>query len=729
MLLAFLRFLVRLFYGFRALNEQALQTPGPVLLLPNHVSWWDWLLVGVCLERDWRFVTSLESAELSWIHKKIMVNRRTFPVDMNSPYAVKHMADYLQKGGRLVLFPEGRLSVTGSLMKLYDGTGFLIYKTGAKVITAYLRGARRLPFSRNPEKKLWFPRLSVHFSEVLQPPKSGYGSTSEARSRLTHWLHTQMVGQQFETEMQFGAATLPAAILETARLHRNKIILQDATMKELTYRRLILSASLLAKQWNKTLSPDVQRIGVLLPNVNGMPVTLLSLWLANRVPSILNYSSGVPVMLTCARLAGLKQIVTSKSFVERSKLDLHLFKEAGIEFLFVEDVSARITGWEKFSQALRQFFNLQPSSFNFQPSDTALVLFTSGSEGEPKGVELTHRNVLANIRQLLAVIDLMEIDRVFNALPLFHSFGMTGLLLPLVRGIFTFLYLSPLHYRVIPSAFYNLNCTLFFGTNTFLAGYARKAHPYDFHTMRYLIAGAEKLHESTQATWLHKFGKRILEGYGATECSPVLAVNLPMNPRQGSVGQFLPGIEYRLEPVPGLDNGEIKKNEEVGRLFVRGPNIMRGYLNPEANAKFKALGGWYDTGDIAKADSEGYVFIQGRLKRFAKISGEMVSLTAVEDALAGAFPQFGPRFAAAVIAKPDEGKGEKLIAVSNESKLSLDQVREAIRKRGLGNLAVPRELKVIHTLPRLGSGKINHRELEKMVSEKSELGSSGLAVL
>ena len=213
----FLRWLVRLLYGFRAFNEPVLDTPGPVLLLPNHTSWWDWLLIGVCVESDWRFVTSRESAETSWLHKRIMINRRTFPVDMNSPYSVKHMAEYLNKGGPLVLFPEGRLSRTGSLMKLFDGTGFLIFKTHAKVITAYLRGAKRLPLSPNPGLKQWFPCLSVHFSSALIPPKITHASVSESRRRLTDWLYDQMVRQQFQTEMQLGPATLPAAIEATLR--------------------------------------------------------------------------------------------------------------------------------------------------------------------------------------------------------------------------------------------------------------------------------------------------------------------------------------------------------------------------------------------------------------------------------------------------------------------------------------------------------------------------------
>jgi acyl-[acyl-carrier-protein]-phospholipid O-acyltransferase/long-chain-fatty-acid--[acyl-carrier-protein] ligase len=252
---------------------------------------------------------------------------------------------------------------------------------------------------------------------------------------------------------------------------------------------------------------------------------------------------------------------------------------------------------------------------------------------------------------------------------------------------------------------------VFLSTNTFLNGYARKAHPYDFRSLRYLFAAAEKLQEATAQTWAQKFGVRILEGYGATECAPCLSVNTPLEPRYGSVGRLLPGMEYKLEPVEGVEDGR--------RLFVRGPNVMKGYLNAEANAKFQALDGWYDTGDIVSVDAEGYLHILGRMKRFAKVSGEMVSLTAVEDALAGAFPHYGLRCQIAVITRPDENKGEALIAVTNEPKLTLDEIRDVIKAKGLTNLSVPREIKVVPEIPKLGTGKVNHRELQaQMVAAK-----------
>ncbi|MDR3457487.1 MAG: AMP-binding protein [Verrucomicrobiae bacterium] len=704
------RLLLRGLFRFRAYDLAALKTPGPVLLIPDHVSWLDWLLLWVCLADDWKFVTSSSTAQTSWLHRKIMINRYTFPIDAGSPYAVKRMAEFLKGGGRLVLFAEGRLSRTGNLMKLFDGTGFLIFKTKARVITAYLRGAERLPFSLNPNDKKYFPKLTVHFSAALTAPELGEVSTGRARVLLANWLRDQMVKQQFAVEMTFGAQNVLTAVAETARKHPGRVILEDATLQPLTYRKLMVGVEVLADALRGKVTGG-GRVGLLLPNVNATPVAILALWSLGKVPALLNYSSGIPTMLACTELAALKHIVTSRAFLERARLDVAAFVKAGVNLVYLEDVRAGITGSQKFLTWLRQVFHL-PSESGPAPAAeaTAVIVFTSGSEGMPKGVELTHGNILANIRQMLAVADFTDQDRLFNCLPLFHSFGLTvGTFLPLMRGLYVFLYPSPLHYRMVPSVLYDRNCTVFLSTNTFLNGYARKAHPYDFRSLRYLFAAAEKLQEATALAWSQKYGVRILEGYGATECAPCVSVNTPLEPRYGSVGRLLLGMEYRLEPVEGVTEG--------GRLFVRGPNVMKGYLNAEANAKFLALGGWYDTGDIVSVDAEGYLHIRGRMKRFAKVSGEMVSLTAVEDALAGAFPQYGLRCQVAIITRPDEGKGEALIAVSNEPKLTLDEIRDAIKAKGLTNLSVPRELKAVKEIPKLGTGKVNHRELQTLLAD------------
>jgi acyl-[acyl-carrier-protein]-phospholipid O-acyltransferase/long-chain-fatty-acid--[acyl-carrier-protein] ligase len=641
-----------------------------------------------------------------------MINRYTLPIDTSSPYVVKRMAEFLKGGGRLVLFAEGRLSRTGTLMKLFDGTGFLIFKTKAKVITAYLRGAGRLPHSPNPGWKKWFPKVTAHFSAALVAPELGDISTTRARALLTNWLRDQVVRQQFEVETEFGAQNVFSAVAQSARMQPGQLILEDATQQKLTYRKLMVGADVLAEALRGKVAGG-ERVGLLLPNVNATPVVILALWRLGKVPAMLNFSSGTPTMLACANLAGLKHIVTSRAFLERAKLKADDFVKAGIGLIYLEDVRAGISGSRKFFTLLRHVFNRQSPIPNSQSaSSAAVIVFTSGSEGVPKGVELTHGNILANIRQMLAVTDLTDCDRVFNCLPLFHSFGLTvGTFLPLVRGLYVFLYPSPLHYRMVPSVLYDRDCTVFLSTNTFLNGYARKGHPYDFRSLRYLFAAAEKLQEATALAWTQKYGMRILEGYGATECSPCVSVNTPLEPRSGSVGRLLPGIEHKLEKVEGVEDG--------GRLFVRGPNVMKGYLNADANAKFLALGGWYDTGDVVSVDADGYLHIRGRLKRFAKVSGEMVSLSAVEDALAGAFPQYGLRCQVAIVTRPDENKGEALIAVTNEPKLTLDEIRDAIKAKGLTNLSVPREIKVVKEIPKLGTGKVNHRELQALLESPS----------
>ena len=706
--LKLMRLVLGVWFRFRAFNEQAAKCEGPVLLIPNHLSWIDWLFVGLCVDPDWMFAASEMPARTSKMHAWVLSNPRIILIGTDPASALKKMAGHLEKGGKLILFAEGRMSRTGCLQRLFGGTGFLIQKTNAKVITCYLRGAGRVLGSVHGGWTKWFPKVTAHFSDPVEPPQYE-GKPADQRAKLNQWLRDRMLRQQFDTEMEFGEQTLITAIAGLAKQIPNQTVLEDTTFKTMTYRELLVGTDVLAGRWAKLLDKQADRVGVLLPNVNSQVATLTSLWASGKVPAILNYTSGTSTMLQCVELAGVKQVITSRAFLEKAKLEADPFEESGIELIYLEDVAEKISGFSKLYAFLNHKFN--PLAGHYTPfADTAAVLFTSGSEGVPKGVELTHRNLLANVRQCMSVLDLKEGERFFTCLPLFHSFGLTGgLLLPLLRGSFVYLFPSPLMYRQIPEVFYDRDCTILLATNTFLNGYARFGQAADFATLRYVICGAEKVQDSTRETWARKFGVTLVEGYGATETSPVLSTNTIIESREGSVGRFFPGIDYKLEKVDGVDEG--------GKLLVKGPNIMKGYLNPEPNSEFQKLNGWYDTGDIVTVDEDRYITIKGRAKRFAKISGEMVSLTAVEAALAGAFPQHGEDCAVAVVTRPDVDKGEQLIAVTNKAALTGAEIRVAVTEAGLPNLAVPREIKVLPEIPVLGSGKVNYPELTKLAQD------------
>jgi acyl-[acyl-carrier-protein]-phospholipid O-acyltransferase/long-chain-fatty-acid--[acyl-carrier-protein] ligase len=397
-------------------------------------------------------------------------------------------------------------------------------------------------------------------------------------------------------------------------------------------------------------------------------------------------------------------IITARGFIEKAKLGALVEQLAQhVEVVYLEDIRATVTLADK----LRGLWQANEPLAESKADDPAAILFTSGSEGTPKGVVLSHHNMLANAAQAMARIDFGRADKLFNVLPVFHSFGLTvGLVLPVISGVHVFLYPSPLHYRIVPELVYDSNATIMFGTDTFLAGYARMAHAYDFRSLRYVLAGAEAVKASTRWTYLEKFGLRILEGYGVTETAPVLALNTPMFNRFGTVGRIMPGMEARLEPVPGVTEG--------GRLFVRGPNVMLGYLRAENPGVIEPpADGWHDTGDIVTIDANGFVTIKGRAKRFAKIGGEMVSLAAIETLAA----ELWPGLLSAVGTVPDMRKGEKLVLLTQKRDATRREFQAFARSKGASELMIPAEVIVEENIPVLGSGKLDFASVQKRVTE------------
>jgi acyl-[acyl-carrier-protein]-phospholipid O-acyltransferase/long-chain-fatty-acid--[acyl-carrier-protein] ligase len=339
------------------------------------------------------------------------------------------------------------------------------------------------------------------------------------------------------------------------------------------------------------------------------------------------------------------------------------------------------------------------------PSSTGVILFTSGSFGSPKGVVLSQWNLVANVRQGSQFIDLKPEWVMFNPLPTFHCFGLTGgILLPLLNGMKAFQYPSPLHAKQIVELLPDVKASILFATDTFLNQYARVASPDDFDTLEFVVAGAERVRPETHHLFNTRFhGLKLLEGYGATEAAPIVAINHPDRNRPGTVGQMIPGMEWRLDPVDGIPEG--------GRLFLRGPNVMQGYLSPDDPEVVEPLaGGWHDTGDIVDIDKDGFVSILGRMKRFAKIGGEMVSLTAVEGLASAVWPEARH----AVVSIPDARKGEKLVLVTDRRDADVARLAEWARTHGAPELAVPKKIVRVAEVPVLGTGKTDYVRIQKM---------------
>jgi acyl-[acyl-carrier-protein]-phospholipid O-acyltransferase / long-chain-fatty-acid--[acyl-carrier-protein] ligase len=420
-------------------------------------------------------------------------------------------------------------------------------------------------------------------------------------------------------------------------------------------------------------------------------------------PRCFNYTAGPEGVKAACEVAKINKIFTSREFVEKAGLQILL--NCGVKVHYLEDLKSQLSLMDRLWVMGRVLRSRFPNGGQ-RPDDAAIVLFTSGSEGKPKGVVHTHSSLLSNVAQVRAIADFSPLDKFMICLPVFHSFGLTaGVIMPLVSGCKAFLYPSPLHYRVIPELVYDRNCTVLFGTSTFLAHYGKFAHPYDFGRLRYVVAGAEKLSEDVRKQWMDKFGIRVLEGYGVTECAPVIAVNVPMASRTGTVGQIVPGMEYQLEPVPGIENGAV--------LHVKGPNVMKGYLlHDKPGVVQPPRDGWYSTGDIVHVDEDGFVHIRGRVKRFAKIAGEMISLEVVERVAAHA----APGFAHAVTTTADAAKGEALVLFTTAPSLPRSELQSAAKSLGVPELAVPRAIKTVAEIPLLGSGKTDYVSLKRMVS-------------
>ncbi|MBF0180179.1 MAG: bifunctional acyl-ACP--phospholipid O-acyltransferase/long-chain-fatty-acid--ACP ligase [Magnetococcales bacterium] len=705
-----LRILARILFRVRVEGNTQTFDTSRLLIVANHESLLDGLLLGLFLPFDPVFIVHTSVVRFRFF-RLILSLADYLAVDTAAPLAMKKVIKLLESGRPVMIFPEGRITITGSLMKVYDGPAFVAAKTGATILPVRLDGPARSHFARvsgkSPRRLL--PKITITILPPTRIPMPDAPMAKQRRRKAGEQLRRLM------QEMLFAARprqTLYGAFCDAIEIHgRSHRLLEDIKQTEYSYQDLLKMTLMLARLVERAtpeLAPG-DRIGLLLPNLAPTLALILGLTARHRVPAMLNYTAGSDGMRAACEAAAITTILTSRAFVEQANLaDKLAALGKQVRLIHLEDLRAGITLADKLWLIGFALWMPRAQERATSPEEPAVVLFTSGSEGKPKGVVLPHRALLANIAQIRAIIDFSTEDKILNALPIFHSFGLTaGALLPLLNGTRLFLYPSPLHYRIIPELAYDRACTVLFGTNTFLGNYGKFAHPYDFFRLRYVIAGAEKLSETVRVLWAEKFGLRILEGYGATETAPVLAVNTPMACRVGTVGQFLPGIEHRLIPVPGIARG--------GVLHVRGPNVMAGYFKADRPGVLQPpvsdVGeGWYDTGDIVELDEDGFVRIAGRVKRFAKVAGEMVSLEAVERLAVVASPDR----AHAVSSRVDPAKGEALILFTTDPGLTRDTLLAKAREAGFPELVVPRLIVRLDALPLLGTGKIDHVTLKRM---------------
>ena len=582
-----------------------------------------------------------------------------YPLNPTNPLAIRSLIEVLKQNKTVMIFPEGRISVTGSLMKVYEGSGLVALKAGAKMLPLRIDGAQYSKFSYlgNILKTRMFPQIKLSVLPACQIVLPEDLTMRERRHQTSLKMRDIMANMMYTTTDK--DIPLFNAVLKAEKIYgKNHAIALDTARKTLTYGQFLLKTYVLGTAFKKAFKGQ-EKIGLLLPNSLAGVVSFFALQFGGKIPVMLNFSLGDKQFSSCLKTTGLQTIVTAHKFIEQGQLE-RLENDAlaaGCQLIYLEDFAKQIGPITKL-KGLKKYILRQDVQRSY--NQTAVILFTSGSEGLPKAVLLSHKNIISNVLQLHLAVPFNAQDVILNALPMFHSFGLTvGTILPFLYGVKTYFYPSPLHYRIIPEVAYDIQTTAVLGTDTFLYGYGRMANAYDFFSVRFAIVGGEKLKDRTKELWFKKFGIRIFEGYGTTETSPVLSVNTPMFYKENSVGRLLPCIEYRLDPVVGVENG--------GRLSVKADNVMQGYFLADKPEVLQKADSWYDTGDIVVIDDDGFLHIQGRAKRFAKIGGEMVSLTAVEQLI----DQLYPDAKQGVLAVQDEKKGERLVLMTSSQEANI----------------------------------------------------------
>lgn len=676
-------------------------TAAPVIYTIVHQSRLDPALMLALLPEETLHILDEESATAAWL-EPFRDLARSIAFNAEHVFVSRRLVRHLKGKGRLAVYLPDEIEPDAKAFRLYRAVARIAQQADAEIVPIFIDGAGHLPSARRgsaPAQRRLMPRLRI----VTLPPaklsalveRAGRGMTTSANALFDQVAEARMAAVDLRRN-------LVQAVVDAAVRHGSgKTIVEDPVAGAMTYSALLTAARVLGTRFASMSAPG-EAIGIMLPSSNAAAISLLGTLSGGRVAALMNFTAGPANNAAAVQTAAIRTVVSSRVFVGTARLQAEVaaIEAAGARMLWLEDVRKSVSVFERGLAALRW---RQP--IGSQDADApAVILFTSGSEGSPKAVVLSSANLVANAAQAAARISLSAEDRLLNVLPVFHSFGLTGgLVLPLLAGVRFCLYPSPLHYKLIPTVAKTLGATILFGTDTFLAAYAKTAKDEDFASLRLVVAGAEPVRPETRQVWRRRFGAEIAEGYGMTEAAPVVAVNTSTHGREGTVGRALPGMRLRLEPVEGI--------ADAGRLFVKGPNVMLGYMTAEKPGKLQPLGeGWHDTGDIVAIDREGFLTIRGRLKRFAKIAGEMVSLGQAEMLVQALWPDDRH----AVVAVPDRRRGERIVLVTTAAGADLGALRAGAKAAGMAEIAVPDTISRVEEIPVLGSGKVDYQAVRRM---------------
>lgn len=692
--------------------RMASKSPAPVVYVIVHQSRLEPALMLSLLPENTLHILDEYSARAGWL-EPFRDLARTIAFNAEHVFVSRRFVRMLKGKGRIAVYVPDDLEPGTKAFRLYRAVARIAAQGEARVVPIFVGGARHLPFSLTPPDRA--PRRPLgQLAITVLPPITLAELVEQAgrdRTSLANALFDRVAEVRFRAAT--GRRTLFRTILRAAELFgRDRVIVEDVVSGAMTYRELFISARIVGNRLASVSAPG-EAVGLLLPSANGVAISLLGLLSASRVAAMINYTAGPANTTAAVRTAPIRTIVSSRAFVEKADLSaiVEACEKGGARFLWLEDVRKDVTLFDKVAASLLWKHRIA----RFRPGQPAVILFTSGSEGQPKAVVLTNEALVANAAQVMARLDLTPADKLLNVLPVFHSFGlMGGLILPLVAGVRFLLYPSPLHYKLIPETAAKARPTIMFATDTFLAAYARTASDEDFASLRLVVAGAEPVRAETRRVWKERFGADIVEGFGMTEAAPVVAVNTATHSREGAVGRLLPGMRARLEPVDGIADG--------GRLWIAGPNLMTGYITPDRPGEIQRLAedAWHDSGDIVAFDREGFLSVRGRARRFAKIAGEMVSLGAVEMLVQALWPEDRH----AVVSVPDRRKGERIVLVTTASEAEPALLRSHGKRAGANQLMIPDDIVKVPEMPLLGSGKTDYGAARQLAMGKLGIGQA-----